>query len=85
MSQFSGNIIVFHVDYVLLELFQSKHGTLFWGKPCTCLGSTIITLSTLKILTVLGPLGEKFNLFNPLGFESEVTLTMKSPSNSTRP
>ena len=33
MSQLSGNMIVFHVDQALLELFQFTHGKLF-GTPC---------------------------------------------------
>ena len=32
MSQLSGNIFVFHVDQVLLELFQFTHEALF-GTP----------------------------------------------------
>ena len=30
MSQLFENILVFHVDYIPLELFQFTHGTLFW-------------------------------------------------------
>ena len=30
MCQLSGNMIVFHADEVLLELFQFTRGTLFW-------------------------------------------------------